>query len=122
MDDESTILFPERHDELLWDDENFTRSRTYFWAINALAQFHKTLTSTLYQWENYYNARIKPFQDLELLTEYDLRNLQAIEKDISSLQSIKLHFAEQRESTKSLRDGVSFPTAHPYFADESAAI
>lgn len=108
LNDQITILYPSVHDELLWDDENFIRSRRYFWAINALAQFHSSLTEAIQQWEKYYDARIKPYEDAGLLTDFDFESLEAIRRYISKLDSLRSHFTEQRESTKSLRDGVSW--------------
>lgn len=32
-----------QHDELLIDDESFTRSRKYFWPLSTLGQFEETL-------------------------------------------------------------------------------
>jgi hypothetical protein len=38
LEEGDTLFNPSAHDRLLWDDENFTRSRKYFWAIHVSGQ------------------------------------------------------------------------------------
>jgi hypothetical protein len=48
--DEGDALFnPTDHDKLLWDDEVFTRSRKYFWAIHCLTEFHLSISDNILQ-------------------------------------------------------------------------
>lgn len=41
IDFESPVWDPELHDGLLSDDEAFSRSRLYFWVVDALGMFHR---------------------------------------------------------------------------------
>lgn len=40
--DQDTFLYEDRHDRLLLDDDNFTRSRQYFWVINSIGEFFQS--------------------------------------------------------------------------------
>jgi hypothetical protein len=107
LDERHTIMNPSDHDELLWDDETFTRSRKYFWAIHCLTEFHLSISDNILQWESYYSARIEPLRKVGLLSKSDLEKLGSIESSSIGMKSIRSYFADQLESTKALRDGVS---------------
>ena len=36
---QDTLLYEDRHDRLLFDDDNFTSSRQYFWVIDSIGDF-----------------------------------------------------------------------------------
>jgi len=45
------LLQHDRHDQLLFDDATFSRSRHYFWAISALEAFEASIADTVEQWD-----------------------------------------------------------------------
>lgn len=55
------LLHHEEHDQLLFDDATFSRSRQYFWAISAFEEFATTLTDTVEAWEKLREEVIDPF-------------------------------------------------------------
>jgi hypothetical protein len=112
--------------KLLFDDENFTRSRKYFWAIGCLTEFINILSDNIKQWDLYHEARIQPLLDLENLEEeFDASSLyppygtqreltfQAFKKLIQEgrnhrevLVTLRDEFKRKLESANALRDGV----------------
>ena len=50
LDERQALMNPKDHDELLWDDELFTRSRKYFWAIHCLTEFHLSISDNILQY------------------------------------------------------------------------
>jgi len=55
------LLHHEEHDQLLFDDATFSRSRQYFWAISAFEEFATTLTDTVEAWVKLRKEVIDPF-------------------------------------------------------------
>jgi hypothetical protein len=107
LDERSALMRPSDHDRLLWDDEGFTRSRKYFWAIHSLAEFGLSINDNIVQWQNYREARLEPLREAGLLDIIDKRRLGEIEKQCGTLRVIRTYFEDQLEATKALRDGVS---------------
>jgi hypothetical protein len=58
------FMDPTQYSALLFDDENFTRSRKYFWAIGCLNEFIISVADNVKQWDMYHEARIKKFLEL----------------------------------------------------------
>ncbi|KAI9643270.1 hypothetical protein NHQ30_007886 [Ciborinia camelliae] len=54
-----------KYTKLLFDDETFSRSQKYFWAIGCLSEFDKVISDNIKHWKLYYEGRIKPFLELE---------------------------------------------------------
>jgi hypothetical protein len=103
------FMEPTKYSKLLFDDENFTRSRKCFWAIGCLSEFDVSITDDIKQWDLYYEGRIKPVLDKPNLTE--LFGQARRHRDV--LQNLRTQFRNKRENVKTLRDGVSlvdFPT------------
>jgi hypothetical protein len=50
---------------LLFDGENFTRSRKYFWAIGCLHEFIINIADNIKQWDMYYEACLKDLVEPE---------------------------------------------------------
>lgn len=59
--DTSALLQHDRHDQLLFDDITFSRSRRYFWAISALKVFEDTIACTLNNWQRIDEHFASPF-------------------------------------------------------------
>lgn len=103
LDGGDSLMKPAEHDNLLFDDGAFSRSRRYFWAIDCLSEFENSITDNLTQWELYKAARVPPMKDLP---EHDQRQLAFAERQYRVLQNQRESFRQKLASTKALRDAV----------------
>lgn len=71
LDDENPILDPDKHDALLFDDNMFSRSRKYFWAVDSLELFKTQIADTLREWVDFWAAREQMIRAWE---QVDLKN------------------------------------------------
>ncbi|KAM3073560.1 hypothetical protein ACMFMG_004548 [Clarireedia jacksonii] len=112
--------------KLLFDDENFTRSRKYFWAIGCLTEFTNVLSDNIKQWDLYYEARIRVLLELENIEErlaaaslyppyagegeLRLRNfrksIRECQNHRESLVGLREDFQRKLDSANALRDGL----------------
>lgn len=101
LDDGDSLMQPTKHDNLLFDDGSFSRSRRYFWAIGCLAEFESAISDNIDQWESYKSA-------LPVL-QNDLDNIQLknVERQCRRLQNQREYFRQKLASIKALRDAVS---------------
>jgi hypothetical protein len=53
LDHKDTLSDPDAHDSLLFDDESFSRSRRYFWAINYLAELDSSTSRNIIQLDTF---------------------------------------------------------------------
>ena len=103
LDSGDFLMKPAEHDNLLFDDGAFSRSRRYFWAIDCLSEFDLTITDNITQWELYKAARLTTMQDL---SEHDHRQLAFAERQYRVLQNQRESFRQKLGSTKALRDAL----------------
>jgi len=103
----NSLMHPTGHDNLLFDDGTFSRSRKYFWAIDCLSEFDINIGDNLTQWELYKAARIAPIE--EDLPEPDSRQLAFAERQYRVLQNQREYFRQKLASTNALRDAVETP-------------
>jgi len=90
---QDTFLHEDQHDRLLFDDENFTRSRQYFWVITSTEEFIRIVDETIKHYEQVHCW-------LDKRADYKI-------EDATDLKSIKERFERQRSRATALRDGVS---------------
>jgi hypothetical protein len=123
--------------KLLFDDENFTRSRKYFWAIGCLTEFTNVLADNIKQWDLYYEARIQVLLELddieEMLAAASLyppyagegearlvkfkKSVRECQNHRETLAGLREDFQRKLDSANALRDGVStcqVYTSNPY--------
>ncbi|KAL8992176.1 MAG: hypothetical protein Q9188_007647, partial [Gyalolechia gomerana] len=102
LDSGDSLMQPTNHDNLLFDDGSFSRSRRYFWAIDCLSEFETSISDNINQWELYKAA-------LPIL-DNDLDNLQYknAERQCHVLQNQREYFRQKLASTRALRDAVSY--------------
>ena len=107
-DHESALLSPDKHDRLLFEDESFSRSRKYFWVIDALTRFIDEIEEIQDVWERYYIQEVDPALKQLTGNSYDVvaRNLLKAKDEISKLNSVRRRLERHLERTKVLRDGV----------------
>ena len=99
-----SLMNPAEHDNLLFDDGAFSRSRKYFWVIECLSEIDICISDNLTQWELYKSARIPLIQDA--LTKLDRVQLSFAERQYSGLQNQQVAFRKKLAATKALRDAL----------------
>jgi hypothetical protein len=106
-DDRKDFLDPRLHDNLLVDDESFTRSRKYFWALSRLSEFNLYIGSAIHQWKGLRDIWEKRFPERdpggwlraqEQMTEIDYL--------CEKLQAIRVRFQQHHKNITALRDGL----------------
>ena len=73
LDGGDSLMQPSEHDNLLFDDGAFSRSRRYFWAIDCLSEFDISISDNIAQWESYKTARVQPLLAVDALPDLDYR-------------------------------------------------
>ncbi|KAG8528932.1 uncharacterized protein KY384_006621 [Bacidia gigantensis] len=99
-----SLMNPSEHDNLLFDDGAFSRSRKYFWVIECLSEFDICISDNLTQWELYKAARIPLAHDA--LTKLDRVQLSFAERHCTVLQNQRDTFRQKLAATKALRDAL----------------
>jgi len=92
-----TFLHERRHDQLLFDDDSFTRSRQYSWVITSTGEFILIINKTI----NHYESLSKRLFSRKRETMRKHRKLQA------EIEAIRELFEMQRTRATDLREGVS---------------
>ncbi|KAL8785629.1 MAG: hypothetical protein Q9213_003283 [Squamulea squamosa] len=100
LDSGDSLMQPQEHDNLLFDDGSFSRSRRYFWAIDCLSEFDTAISDNINQWELYKAAL--PILDSDL-DNIQLRNA---ERQSRILQNQREYFRQKLASTRALRDAL----------------
>lgn len=115
------FMEPKTYVKLIFDDENFTRSRLYFWIIGCLTEFVVSIEDNIKQWKLFRKARVTPLlenppksgdesqsPDFSPSGRSGLQNLdQSAESVRENLENLQSRFKNQLETVKALRDGVS---------------
>lgn len=112
LDGSDSLMNPSDHDNLLFDDGAFSRSRRYFWAIDCLSEFDLSISDNISQWELFKQIRVLPLLADDALPDLDYRQFEQAEKQCRILQVQREGFRQKLASTKALRDAVSslYPT------------
>lgn len=80
---------PNAHDSLLFDDDSFSRSRKYFWAINYLAELDISISENIVQLGRF------------------VKTNKALQQQLTQLRYLRSRLRDQRNEAIALRDGVS---------------
>ena len=103
------ILDPSHHDALLFDDEAFSRSRKYFWAVDSLQDFQTTLSETLRVYKDFYEHQIEPMKIGRARSEWP-KGLEETEREAQELKErlevVLAQFEVQHSRAEVLRSGV----------------
>ena len=114
LEGDDSLLDPVRHDHLLFDNEDFSKSREYFWAINCLTQFEASISANIEQWDEF-RHHLEPFVEIEQETTLsptlsgDSTVTELVERADGYCARLKRHqrfFQDKRAATIALRDGV----------------
>jgi len=139
------FIEPKSYSKLLFDDENFSRSRKYFLLVGCLTEFDITISNNIQQWDLYFDARLKPLLEDENLAanldtaclkipvnkdgEFDVGNGATRKKEFEilvkqgqnqrvALENIRTRFKNKLDTVKTLRDGVSCSSPIRWFQCE----
>ena len=107
LDNGESLMRPTEHDNLLFDDGAFSRSRRYFWAIDCLTEFETSITGNMLQWELWKKARLDHYLGHVDFSSNDRFQYKLAEKHYRILQNQRQYFSQKLASTKALRDAVS---------------
>ena len=107
-DQNSTLLSPQKHDRLLFEDEGFSRSRKYFWVIDALTKFMEEIEEAQDAWERYRVHEVDPFLQIGAWEDHDMipHKLEKAKDEVAKLEAVRRRLEKHLERTKVLRDGV----------------
>jgi len=114
LDSGDSLMRPTEHDNLLFDDGAFSRSRRYFWAIDCLSEFENNITDNILQWELWKKAHLEQTLKENLLTEIELAQCKSAEQQYRVLENQRQYFRQKLAATVALRDAVSPFNVFPY--------
>ncbi|MCJ1419539.1 hypothetical protein MMC32_005894 [Xylographa parallela] len=106
LDSGDSLMQPAQHDNLLFDDGAFSRSRRYFWAIDCLSEFEINITDNITQWTLWKKARIEVLLQGNALSELDLVQYRVAEQQCRVLENQRQYFKQKLASTIALRDAL----------------
>lgn len=102
----SALFDPDYHDSLLSDNANFSRSKSYFWAINTLREIEESISQNIKQIQGCMESwpqRYMNGAELHVQNDYAHSRLSPC---IDKLETVKRSFGEVRDEAVALRDGV----------------
>ncbi|KAK5993903.1 hypothetical protein PT974_07341 [Cladobotryum mycophilum] len=105
----SPILDPRRHDRLMFDDDTFSRSRQYFWAMNSLEIFKVQVEDAILEWTHFWTTTGSSIKQLahDEGADEDLESvLGKVNENIRRLEERKAQFETIMAKTLTLRDGL----------------
>ena len=106
-----------RLQDILFDDDAFSMSKRYFWAINVIHEIVNLLDDNIEKWTLYQKVAVKSFRKYTETTAEDWeekaqatikRAQQEATEACSELEFIRRAFQEKLERITVMRDGVSF--------------
>lgn len=117
------FMDPQDYDNLLFDDETFSRSRLYFWIIGCLNEFDVSIADNIKQWELFRLACVTPFIPSDANSSGDRSQkapafqsgqsdeIKALDKEAEdlreTLENLRSEFQNKLKTVDSLRNGVS---------------
>jgi len=107
VSEKSALFDPNLHDSLLSDNETFSRSKTYFWAINMLREIDISISRNINQVEGCINAWPRQDSSEENEAHKAVRAEEQLRPSIEKLSALKDKFKTLRDEGLALRDGVS---------------
>lgn len=103
-----TFLHEEKQDSLLFDDDEFSRSRQYSWVITSTGEFIAIIEKTLSDYSDLKEWVIEPMRPGVKKEEAQKQ----AEKYKKKLDDVTQRFKSQKARAEALRDGVS-PLCEP---------
>ncbi|KAI9802662.1 MAG: hypothetical protein M1825_002684 [Sarcosagium campestre] len=109
IDTPSQIIFSgdnDRSADLLSDDPQFSRSKTYFWALQAYKMFEEKLGETISCWEDFRSNALGRLHDGRMSEEDWVMTTTSIDKAIDMLRDKLTWVQRKSDEVRSLRDGL----------------
>lgn len=118
MNDQNAFMDPKRLQGTFVEDESYSQSRKYYWAVKCLTEFIRSLSDGIQQWKSYREARVasylavkgEHFRDTQNIGKQWYSVAAADRKACAScgeLESLRKSFEDKLEEVKLMRDGVS---------------
>jgi hypothetical protein len=104
LKDGKPFLNSREHDNLLVDDETFSRSRKYFWSLSCLSEFMLYINDAIYQWETSRDVWNKIFNGYQ--TEKSKEVIKEINEICEKLKALHDRLQVHRKNVTALRDGL----------------
>ncbi|KAB8360819.1 hypothetical protein FH972_024553 [Carpinus fangiana] len=102
----SDIIFSEDHLDLLADDPQFSRSKTYFWALQAYKMFDEKLTLTIETWIEFKESKLRWVDDGHFSRDEWSQSIDQIQKSIDGLCDKRRFIRSKSEEVRHLREGL----------------
>lgn len=103
---QDTFLHEKQHDQLLFDDDSFTRSRQYSWVITSTGEFILIIAKTLGHYESLTKWLFSKREHADIMREHKTL--------LTDLRAVKDMFERQRTRATDLREGVSVVDFPPH--------
>ncbi|KAI5202954.1 hypothetical protein AUEXF2481DRAFT_8551 [Aureobasidium subglaciale EXF-2481] len=100
------IVDPDRHDRLLFDDEQFSRSRRYFWMLSSLSAYKQMLEETRLNCERLFELVNRVYPDRAVLAGKELKVLEALDPQMVRLNRTMKRASLLHSRVLALRDGL----------------
>ncbi|KAI5270685.1 hypothetical protein E4T47_06010 [Aureobasidium subglaciale] len=106
VDVQRKIVDPDRHDQLLFDDEQFSRSRMYFWMLSSLSAYIQMLEETRLNCENLFELVNRVYPDRTVLDEEERKVLETLDPHMVRLNRTIKRASLLHSRVLALRDGL----------------
>lgn len=102
----STIIFSKEDPDLLSDDPQFSRSKTYFWALQAYKMYAERLEQTINTWVEFRKDGLNKLNDGRMSKETWDFTVASIDGGIEMLRRKLRHVREKSQEVRNLREGL----------------
>jgi hypothetical protein len=104
LNDGKSFLLVKEHDNLLVDDETFSRSRKYFWTLSCLSEFLLYIKDAIHQWEVSRDNWTASFNDY--VSEQSHIHIKENNEFCGKLKNIRNRMQHHQNNVTALRDGL----------------
>lgn len=102
----SDIVFSAENPDLLADDSQFTKSRTYFWALQTYKMFDEKLAEIIKTWEKFRRDKFYEVNDGLLPNSHLDLGIERIEASVEKLRGLQEVVRKKYTEVESLRQGL----------------
>ncbi|RFU27353.1 hypothetical protein B7463_g8978, partial [Scytalidium lignicola] len=103
--EKNALLNPGYHDSLLNDDNTFTRSKKYFWAIEFLKEVESSISDNLKQAQKFIDLMVANPPATVAARNMFATRVNKHQVAIKKLETLKISFRRKQDEAKALRDG-----------------